>query len=66
MSNVCVAFKNLGPNERAHLGWHKALGHIIFDVKMDFTHKVRWLKDGHETPNSTTPSFAGVVSRESI
>jgi hypothetical protein len=44
----------------------KASGHIIFDVKMDFTHKACWVKDGDKTPQSTTPSFAGVVSRESI
>jgi hypothetical protein len=44
----------------------KASGHIIFDVKMDFTRKACWVKDGDKMPNSTTPSFAGVVSRESI
>jgi hypothetical protein len=66
MGNVCVAFKILGPNEHAPPGWHKASGHIIFDVKMDFTRKAHWVKDGHKTPVSPTPSFAGVVSRESI
>jgi hypothetical protein len=66
MSNVCVAFEILGPNKGAPLGWHKASGHIIFDVKMDFTRKACWVKDGHKMPNSTTPSFAGVISRESI
>ncbi len=66
MSNACVAFKILGPNKHAPLGWHKASGHIVFDVKMDFTCKAHWVKDGHKTPNSPTPSFAGVVSWESI
>ena len=33
---------------------------------MDFTRKTRWVKDGHKSPDSTTSSFAGVVSRESI
>jgi hypothetical protein len=66
MSNVCVAFEILGPKERAPPGRHKASGHIIFDIKIDFTLKARWVKDGHETPDSSTPSFAGVVSRESI
>jgi hypothetical protein len=67
MSKVCVAFKIAGPNKHAPPGWHKASGHIIFDVKMDFTCKARWVKeDGHKTPDSTTPSFAEVVSRESI
>ena len=33
---------------------------------MGFTRKAWWVKDGHKTPDSTTSSFAGVVSRESI
>ncbi len=66
MGKICVAFEVLGPGVRAPLGWHKASGHLIYDVNMDFTRKARWVKDGHKTPNSTTSSFAGVVSRDSI
>jgi hypothetical protein len=66
MGNVCIAFEILGPNTKAPLGWHKALGHIVFDIKMDFTRKARWVKDGHKTPESTSSSFAGVVSHDSI
>ncbi len=66
MGNVCIAFEILGPNAKAPPGWHKALGHIDFDVKMDFTWKAWWVKDGHKTPDSTTSSFAGVVSHDSI
>ncbi len=66
MGNFCVAFEILGPNAKAPPSWHKALGHIVFDVKMDFTQKARWIKDGHKTPDSTTSSFAGIVSRDSI
>ena len=66
MRNVCVTLEILGPNERAPPGWHKASGHIIFDDKVDFTCKAHWVKDGHKTPNSPTPSFSGVVSGESI
>ncbi len=35
-------------------------------MKMNFTRKAHWVKDGHKTSNSTTSSFAGVVSRVSI
>ena len=66
MGNVCVVFEILGSNDKPPVGWYKASGHIVFDVKMDFTCKARWVEDGHKTPDSTTPSFAGVVSRESI
>ncbi len=66
MGNVSVAFEILGPNERAPPGWHKASGHIVFDVKMDFTCKAHWVKDGHKMPKSPTPSFAGMVSWDSV
>ena len=33
---------------------------------MDFTRKIRWVKDGHQTPNPKTSCYAGVVSCESI
>ena len=61
-----IAFEFLKPGQKAPPGWHKAMGHIIFDVKMYFTRKARWVKDGHKTPDLTTSSFAGVVSWESI
>jgi hypothetical protein len=66
MSNVYVAFEILGPGMKAPPGWHKASGQLIFDVKMDFTRKARWVKDGHKTLDSAMSSFAGVVSRDSI
>jgi hypothetical protein len=66
MGNVCVAFEILGPGMKVPPGWHKASGHLVFDVKMDFTKKAHWVKDGHKTPDSAMPSFAGVVSRDSI
>ena len=38
----------------------------MYDVNMDFTRKARWVKDGHKSPNPTTSSYDGDVSRESI
>ena len=61
-----IAFEICVPNSEAPTGWFKTSGHIIFDVKMDFTRKAWWVKDGHKSPDSTTSSFAGVVSCESI
>ena len=66
MGNLMIAFEILEPGQKAPPGWYKATGHIIFDVKMDFTRKTRWVKDGYKDPDSTTSSCAGVVSRESI
>ena len=33
---------------------------------MDFTRKARWVKDGHNTPDPESSSYAVVVSREII
>ena len=40
--------------------------HLVFDVKMDFTRKARWVLDGHKTPSPIGSTYAGVVSRESV
>ena len=45
------------------VGYTKSSGHLIFDVKMDFLRKARWVKDGHHTPDPKTSNYAGVVSR---
>jgi hypothetical protein len=66
MGNVGVAFEVLPSGAKAPPGWKRSSGHIIFDVKMDFTRKARWVKDGHKTPDPITSSYAGVVSRDSI
>ena len=47
-------------------GYTRSSGHLVFDVKMDFTRKARWVKDGHLTPDPDTSNYAGVVSRESV
>ena len=65
MYNVSVAFKILEDHEHVPVGWKRSSGHLVFDVKMDFTRKARWVKDGHKTPDPEA-SYAGVVSRESI
>ena len=66
MYNVSIAFKILEDNENLPVGYSKTSGHLVFDVKMDFTRKARWVKDGHKHPDPESSSYAGVVSRESI
>ena len=41
MYNVGVAFKIFEEHEHVPVGYSKSSGHIIFDVKMDFTRKAR-------------------------
>ena len=40
--------------------------HIIFDVKMDFTRKARYVAGGHKTEDPTTPIYTSIVSRDSV
>ena len=47
-------------------GWSKVTGHLVWDVKMDFTHKVYWVLDGHKTLDPVGSMYAEVVSHESI
>lgn len=66
MYNVSIAFDILEEGKSAPPGWMKSSGHIIFDVKMDFTRKARWVKDGHKTPDPDWSTYAGFVSRDSV
>jgi hypothetical protein len=66
MFNVSIAFQILGDGESPPPGWKQSSGHIIFDVKMDFTRKARWVKDGHKTPDPDWSTYAGFVTRDSV
>ena len=66
MHNVGIAFEVLQEGQRAPVGWSKVTGHLVWDVKMDFTRKARWVLDGHRTPDPIGSTYAGVVSRESV
>ena len=66
MPNILVAFEILDHDAPIPVGWIKSSGHLVFDVKMDFTRKARWVKDGHKTKDPVESTFAGVVSRESV
>ena len=47
MMNVAVAFEILEPGDPIPVGWTKSSGHMVFDLKMDFTRKAtRWVKMG--------------------
>ncbi len=66
MFHVGIAFEVLEEAEKAPPGWSKVTGHLVWDVKLDFTRKARWVLDGHKTPDPVGSRYAGVVSRESV
>ncbi len=66
MLNAGIAFEVLEDGKLPPPGWRQVTGHMVFDVKMDFTRKARWVLDGHRTPAVDGCTYAGVVSRESV
>eukprot|EP00985_Skeletonema_marinoi_P022630 scaffold14553_cov92-Skeletonema_marinoi.AAC.2 len=68
MNSIGVAISFIRDGTATPPGLTKTSGHVhvIFDVKMDFRRKARWVLDGHKTPEPTTANYAGVVSRESV
>ena len=66
MTNIKKAFRFLDDDEQMPIGYKKIPCHMIFDVKMDFTRKARFVAGGHMTdpPNSLT--YSSVVSRDSV
>ena len=51
MTNVSIAFDILDLGVKLPPGYTQSSGHLIWDLKMDFTRKARWVKDGHRTPD---------------
>ena len=66
MTNVAVAFHILGHGEEAPVGYEYINSHLIFDVKMDFRRKYRFVAGGHTISMPTESTYAGFVSRESV
>ena len=66
MYNVGVAFEILDEGVHVPHRWKQVTGHLVWDVKMDFTRKARWVPDGHKTLDPIGSTYAGVVSRESV
>ena len=50
----------------ALIGFQEIKNHIIFDVKMDFTRKARYVAGGHLTDAPTSLTYSSVVGRDSV
>ena len=48
------------------IGYQEIKCHVIFDVKMDFTRKARFVAGGHLTDAPGSITYSSVVSRDSI
>ena len=72
---ICVAWKALEdttPNEirdgksKKLIGYQEIDCHMIFDVKMDFTRKARFVAGGHTTETPSSITYSSVVTRDSV
>ena len=66
MKNVMVAFRFLDPDAQSPIGYKWIKCHMIFDIKMDFTRKARFVAGGHMTNPPTSLTYSSVVSRDSV
>ena len=48
------------------IGFQEIRCHVIFDVKMDFTRKARFVAGGHTTDMPASITHSSVVSRDSV
>lgn len=51
---------------RELIGYTEIKCHMIFDVKMDFTRKARFVAGGHMTEAPSSITYSSVVSRDSV
>jgi Reverse transcriptase (RNA-dependent DNA polymerase) len=65
MKTVTPAFHFL-KGSQPPIGHQKIPCHVVFDVKMDFTRKARFVAGGHKTEPPASITYASVVSRESV
>ena len=66
MSNVDVAFEIMDHYKPNPVIWNQPISRLIFNIKMEFTKKDQWVKDGQNTPCTEYSTFSGVVSREGV
>jgi Reverse transcriptase (RNA-dependent DNA polymerase) len=66
MLNVKPAFQILEDDEKVPVGHQFIKCHMVFDIKMDFTRKARFVAGGHMTKAPASITYSSVVSRESV
>jgi Reverse transcriptase (RNA-dependent DNA polymerase) len=66
MNVILPAVKILDEGAASPIGYQQIPCHIVFDIKIDFTRKARFVAGGHVTNPPSTQTYASVVSRESV
>jgi Reverse transcriptase (RNA-dependent DNA polymerase) len=63
---VKPAIDILDEGKKAPVGFDWIPCHMVFDIKVDFSRKARFVAGGHVTAPPTSITYASVVSRESV
>jgi hypothetical protein len=66
MKNNRLAFKVLEEDDKVPIGYKWMKCHMVFDIKMEFTRKARYVAGGHMTDPPATLTYSSVVSRDSV
>ena len=66
MKNNQLAFKFLQDKGQVPIGYKWIKCHMIFDIKMDFTRKARYVAGGHMMDPPASITYSSVVSRDRI
>ena len=66
MHHVLCAFEILADGAAEPRMSKRIPCHMIFDIKMDFTRKARFVAGGHMTDTPTNLTYASVVARDSV
>ena len=66
MGNIEPCMDVLAEGAQPPPGFQFIHTHIVFDIKMDFTRKVRFVANGSTTEVEAERTYASVVSRDSV
>lgn len=66
MKTVFPVFEFLYEGAVKLIGYQQITCHLVFDIKMDFTRKARFVAGGHMTCAPLSITYASVVMRESV
>ena len=66
MKNYWVNFQVIGCEDKSLVGYKEITCHLIFDVKINLTQKVRCMTGGHLTNLPSSVKYASNISQEII
>jgi hypothetical protein len=66
LKNVQVAFNILSEDKATPIGCKQIPCYLIFDIKMDVSHKAHFVAGGHKTDPPSSLTYSSIVSRDSV